>query len=107
MCQEPVPDFDSALEFRTTLNPETDRGCALMAAAYLDERLGEFMKGYFVDDSKVADDLLEQSRPLGTFSSRIDMAYALGLISEEEHRGLHPIRRIRNDFGHVAQPIYC
>lgn len=105
IAEWPSPDFDAAVEFRSTLNEETDRGCALMAAAHLDDRLGELLTSYFVDDPKVAKDLLGQSRPLGTFSARIDVAYSVGLLSRDEHKALHLIRKIRNDFGHVAKPL--
>lgn len=97
--------FDAAIEFRISLNAETDRGCALMAAAYLDDQLAELLKSFFVDDPNIAKRLLEQAQPLGTFSARIDATYALGLISQEEHKGLHLIRKIRNEFGHVAKPL--
>lgn len=99
------PDFDAAVEFRSTLTDETDRGCALMAAAYLDDRLAELLKAYFVDDLRVAKKLLEPTQPLGAFSVRIDVVYLLGLLSREHRKALHLIRKIRNDFGHVAKPI--
>ncbi len=98
-------DLDAAIEFRGTLTLETDRGCALMAAAYLDGRLAEWLTSYFVDDWKVVGALLGQDRLLSTFSSRIDTAYLLGLISPRERKALHLIRKIRNEFGHVPEPI--
>jgi DNA-binding MltR family transcriptional regulator len=100
-----LSDFEAAIDFRSSLNHESDRGCALMAAAYLDDRLAALLKSYFVDDSKVADELLGQSGPLGTFSARIDVAYSIGLLSHVERRALHLIRKIRNDFGHVPEPL--
>lgn len=98
-------DFDAAMDFRESLTPETDRGCALMAAAYLDSRLAEWLASYFVADSKAAVAFLGQDKPLSTFSSRIDAAYLLGLITQNERRALHLIRKIRNDFGHIPEPI--
>jgi DNA-binding MltR family transcriptional regulator len=97
-------DFDAALAFRLTLSPETDRGCALMAAAYLDSRLGEWLALYFVDDPKVANKLLSQEGPLSTFSSRIELAYLLGLLSPRESQALNLIRKIRNEFAHIPEP---
>jgi hypothetical protein len=94
----------AVFEFRETLTPETDRGCALMAAAYLDARLEGLLRASFVDSS-VADELLEPAKPLGSFSSRIDAAFVLGLLGASERRDLHLIRKIRNDFGHNADPI--
>ena len=96
---------DEVFQFRQTLSPETDRGCALMAASYLDNQLTELLRQRLVDSPKVAADLFENSRPLATFSSRIDLTYMLGLIGPKAHRDLHLIRRIRNDFGHNPNPL--
>jgi DNA-binding MltR family transcriptional regulator len=92
-------------EFRATLTPETDRGCALMAAAYLDDQLRELLSKCFIDDSKAIGEYFSNSGPLGTFSSRIESAYLLGAISSSVRRDLHLIRKIRNDFGHNPKPI--
>lgn len=43
--------------------------------------------------------------PLSTISSRIDLAYALGLLSKEMRRDLHLVRKIRNDFAHTSEKI--
>ena len=94
-----------ALNFRTLLTSESDRACALMAGSYLDVQLGKLLKAVFVNDAKVADEFTEPSKALGTFSARIDLGYLLGLLSKEEHRDLHLIRKIRNDFGHDPTPI--
>jgi DNA-binding MltR family transcriptional regulator len=105
MTSELLDRFDGVIEFRNSLNPESDRGCALMAAAFLDAELDTLLRKYVVPNSRVADDLFGQSRPISTFSSRIDLAYLLGLIDPATHRDLHLIRKIRNDFGHVHAPL--
>jgi len=92
-------------EFRGTLDPETDRGCALMAAAYLDSQLEELITRCLICDKEAVKEMLDQSRPLGTFSARIDMCYLLGRISQKARNDLHLIRRIRNDFGHNPSPL--
>ena len=86
-----------AVDFRPTLTPETDRGCALMAAAYLDSQLEELLRAVFVDDQKVVSELLQSERALGSFSAKIDMAYSLGLLPADAYRDLHLIRKIRNE----------
>jgi DNA-binding MltR family transcriptional regulator len=103
--EEYAPKLDEVFEFRKTLTPETDRGCALMAAAYLDSQLEDLLISHFVDDPAAVEELLGQSKPLGSFSSRIDMAYALGLIGLKARRDLHLIRKIRNLFGHDHKPL--
>lgn len=76
-----------------------------MAAAYLDSLLETLIRASLIADTKKADELLGVSRPLGTFSSRIDLAHLLGHISKSEHRDLQLIRKIRNDFGHTSNPL--
>lgn len=93
------------LEFRVSLLDETDRGCALMVASFLDFKLEQLLIARLVDDSKMVSELLAHSGPLGTFSSRIDMAFALGLIGANVRRDLNLIRKIRNEFGHSHRPL--
>src|SRR6266568_9085548 len=94
-----VPLFDR------TLVKETDRGVALVSAAYLGEELRISLEKMFVDSPKTIRALFEGAGPLATFSSRIDLAFATGLLSERSHRMLHLIRRIRNDFAHQPRSM--
>jgi hypothetical protein len=43
-------------------------------------------------------ELLESSKPLGTFSARIDAAHAFGLIGDDDAADIHVVRRVRNEF---------
>jgi hypothetical protein len=43
--------------------------------------------------------------PLGTFSARINSAYAMGLIQSDEFHDLNVIRKIRNEFGHSWKDV--
>ena len=45
---------------------------------------------------------MEAEGPLGSFRSRIDVAYRLSLVDEAFARALHLVRRIRNDFAHES-----
>ncbi|WP_250623329.1 hypothetical protein [Pinirhizobacter soli] len=93
------------VDFRESFTSESDRGAALMAAAYLDETLSGLLRKKLVDDAKVADKAFVFNGPLGTFSSRIDFCYLLGIIPANARGDLHRIRKIRNGFAHVAGPI--
>ena len=53
-------------------------------------------------DKEINKRLFRGYGPLSTFSSRIDIAYALGLISAEIHQELTKIRNIRNLFAHFS-----
>jgi|ERR1035438_1272613 DNA-binding MltR family transcriptional regulator len=105
MSDEPFLHLDEVLTFRASLSEETDRGCALMAAAYLDDQLKQLLRYVMVDDQVVVDELLRAAGPFGTFSTRIDVCFALGLLPPMARRDLHLIRKIRNDFGHTAKPL--
>jgi len=91
---------DEVFELRDLLGKETDRGCALTAAAYLDHELGKLLKKVLIQDEPLHKELFEGYGPLASFSSRIDLAYGLGYLAPLERRDLHLIRKIRNTFAH-------
>lgn len=93
------------LSFRTSITSETDRGAVLMSAAYLDDKLKELIEKRLVQDKKIARRAFDFNGALGTFSSRIDFAYLLGIIPKNAQRDLHTIRAIRNQFAHHASPL--
>lgn len=76
-----------------------------MAAAFLDVELREMLEFFFVENKSIHQRFFGYGGPCGAFSSRIDMAYLLGLISKSDHQDLTIIRKIRNDFAHVHKPI--
>jgi DNA-binding MltR family transcriptional regulator len=78
---------------------ESDRAAAVLAPAYLDALLDDLLRE-FLRETKAVDNLLSPSRPLGTYSARIDLVHALGFVSDETQRDLHLIRKIRNEFAH-------
>jgi DNA-binding MltR family transcriptional regulator len=96
--------LDDVIAVRASLSEETDRGCAMMAAAYLDDQLKLLLRQIMVEDEAVIDELLRASGPLAAFSARINLCFALGLLPPMARRDLHLIRKIRNDFGHTAKP---
>lgn len=99
------PLAEEAIAFRETLSPESDRGCALMAAAFLDARLKTLIARKLVDEPQAVKRFLEFNGAAGTFSSRIDFCYLTGLLPKSVHRDLHMIRKIRNEFGHRVETI--
>jgi hypothetical protein len=93
------------IDFRRSLSLESDRGCALMSAAFLEVELENELKHLLVKNSKIIDKIFEFNGPLGNFSSKISMAFALGLINRNTLNELDLIRKIRNKFAHEHQPI--
>jgi len=94
------PEIFENFELKGTLTEESDRGCALMAVSYIEIELGEFISSYFVRDDKLNKRLFSGFGPLSSFSSKIDIAYSIGLIPKLMHRDLHILRKIRNEFAH-------
>lgn len=80
---------------------ESDRACAILGAAMLDEQLRSLLEAFLVDDTKCMRELFEgASAPLSSFSGRILMAYAAGFIAPSELQDFTLIRKIRNEFAH-------
>jgi hypothetical protein len=99
-------NLDRVIQFRDTLNPETDRGCALIAASFLYVELSRMLrKGLIQDSKKVLDGFFEGDGPLARFSSRINAAYLFGKIDKTVYLDLHLVRKIRNLFAHQPDPI--
>ncbi len=80
---------------------ETDRAAVILTAAIMDDLLRMLVAARLVPVSSSNDELFDGANaPLGTYSSRIEIAYRLGLISIKFARDLHLVRKIRNDFAH-------
>jgi len=79
---------------------ESDRGAALLAAAYLEGTLEQALRRCLVRD-ELGDMLFDESGgPLGTLAAKLKLGRALGVIPELIFRDLELIRSIRNDFAH-------
>ncbi|MGN6260294.1 MAG: MltR family transcriptional regulator [Ralstonia sp.] len=88
-----------------SLHDLDERGLVLSLAAFAEGALGSLLKAFMLP-TDAAHQLLEGfNAPLGTFSSRIKAAHALGLITKEQFSDLEHLRKIRNEFAHSWQPI--
>lgn len=88
-------------EVTDELATQSDRGAALIAAALLDISLRQAMLCRFVHFKDFTETMyMDQGAPLGSFSARITVARAMGVIGEVAESHLNCIRRIRNQFAH-------
>lgn len=94
------PYMKELFDFLPALYGESDRGMALIATSLLDELLGKAISAFLVDCKATQKLLVGFNAPLGSLSSRIAAASALGLISEDEADEAHRLRRVRNAFAH-------
>lgn len=87
---------------------ESSRGAVLVAAELLSSRLEVLIRANLVEagdackwkGSSSIERLFDSRGPLDSFSAKIDMCDAMGLLYKWECTDLHRIRVIRNDFAH-------
>jgi hypothetical protein len=89
------------------LKSQTDRGTAIIAAAVLDDVLNQLLTARLIKlGSDRHDSLFSRTNaPLSSFSSKIEMCFALGVLSNEARLALHLIRDVRNEFAHRIEQI--
>jgi len=78
---------------------ESDRGAAILAGSFAENALGHYLR-FRMRDEKVANELFAPLGPLASFSQRIAIGYAFGLIPKKLYDDFDLIRRIRNHFAH-------
>ena len=101
---DPISDYLSIL--KSEFDQGSDRSCAIVVAAILEERLKKLLSARFLPNASKHDPLFDgPNAPLGSFSAKIDMAFRIGLISHKFTRDLHLIRIIRNAFAHNFSPL--
>src|SRR3989304_4581866 len=96
------PEWDKWLDHMfNEFDKESDRASVILTAALLENSLEEMVKAMLVPSASAEDPLFDgATAPLGDFSSKIEIALRLGLISDQFARDLHIIRKIRNAFAH-------
>ncbi|MCC8358918.1 MltR family transcriptional regulator [Salinimicrobium sediminilitoris] len=92
-------------KLRKFLEVESDRGCCLLAVSFLDNEIKLLLENKLVGTEKFKNNLFSLNGPLGTFSSKIDLSFSIGLIGDDVKGDIHIIRKIRNEFGHSYDPI--
>jgi hypothetical protein len=91
--EDAPPEILRLATFLNEFYEETDRGAVLMAASILDEVLLSLIQAFLVDTPKSKKLLDDFNAPLGTFSSRILAAYAMGLLKNENLMKSKPSER--------------
>ena len=87
---------------------ESDRGVAIVIASIFDERITSLLKlalPHTPFEEKIFQEMSRQDGPLGTFKSKTDLFFLLGMINEVQYRSVNLIRKIRNQFAHSAHLI--
>ncbi len=101
-------DRDGFAEFNRLnrrLSGLDERGLVLSLSAFAEDSLGELLRVFMREHVAAAGLLDGFNAPLGTFSSRIKAAVALGLITPEQFSDLENLRKIRNKFSHTWEDM--
>lgn len=83
--------------FYRVLNDEPDSSVALVASAYIDACLGSMLERFFIESSVSSKVLSPTSGALGSFSSRADVSYLLGLISKPIYQDLQILEKLETN----------
>jgi hypothetical protein len=86
--------------FFDVLNNEPDFSVVVISAAYIDACLATPLAKLLVQSSVSAKLLDARSGALGSFASRADACYTLGLVSKSLYQDLLVLAEIRNQFAH-------
>ena len=95
------PDSEKLMEtLIEEMGSQTDRGAAIIGAAWVEEAMTAAIEAYLYPSSKAWDGLFGNYGPMSTFSAKIDLARLLGMVSEVIRADLRIIRDVRNEFAH-------
>lgn len=96
------PSFDALNEAHNEIHLGSDRAAAILVAAALEPYLECLILGHLPNlDEGTSAALTREGGALATFSNKIYLAYAMGLIDEITRDDLNIIRDIRNTFAHA------
>ncbi len=95
----PAEWLDQYNDMVNVFHDEPDRSAAILAVSVLESFLGDALRAILLEDT-IVEELFRQYGPLSTFKGRIDMSFALGLITRHSHRDMNYLRKIRNHFAH-------
>lgn len=88
------------------LHMQNDRGAAIIAGVFLSDKLQEAIIEQWPPISATnRDKLFGGYGPLGSFSARIDIAAAMGVLNTHSKADFHKMRQIRNMAAHAGEPF--
>lgn len=101
------PTFEELLTVFQLLETESDRGCALIAGAWLENLLQMAIDCHFADcGPDFRQRLYEGSgAPLGTFAAKIKIGRALSIYDAGIQKRFEKVKDIRNAFAHALRPL--
>lgn len=100
----PTPRHTAVMD-EIEIEKQTDRGVAIIGAAYVDLVLRDAIATRLLPDASLMAELFENRGPLQEFGSRIQVAFALSVCGPAAYHDLRTIKDIRNAFAHSAEAM--
>lgn len=97
------PDIDPII---AEMHSQNDRGVAICGGAFLEEKLQEAIEERWLPIcNTLRDRLFKGFGPLSSFSAKITLAQAMGILTHSAKSDFDKIRQIRNHAAHVGTPF--
>jgi DNA-binding MltR family transcriptional regulator len=99
---------EADLPIAEELQRQSDRGAAILAVAYLENRLDLALAARLVTDAHTKDSfrkVFKHTGPAGAFGIKAEIAFLLGLCDHAMKEDLVALSDIRNDFAHIARAL--
>jgi hypothetical protein len=82
---------------------DSDRACGILQASWVELMVDRAVRARLRREG--SSEIFDANGPLGTFSSKIMMAYGLGIFGDNTRHDLRLIRTMRNGFAHCQLPL--
>ena len=96
-----LKDYNEILEL---YHNESDRAAAILAAAFLEDCLGNYLKSILIKDP-IVDEMFDNNGALSNLDSKYKMLFALGKLSRNNVNDIKYIKKIRNYFAHCPKGV--
>jgi DNA-binding MltR family transcriptional regulator len=94
-----LEDLEGAFDgVRAAMDEDSELACAVLGAAYLEKMLGILLRRFFVESDMK--EMFGTGGVLENCGAQNEIAFAVGLISEDTRNNIRLISKIRNDFAH-------
>ena len=102
-----MPNAEELYDIVSSIDATDARACVLVLAALVDGLLEKAIRINFVDldDAKFNGIFRDTTAPLQSFSAKIILAHALGIVDDQFKSQLDKFRAIRNVFAHAVKLV--